>query len=57
MAICIVLVESCPYYTVRVEFADQQFDQTIVSDAVGDDLVAQLQVYADEYQDAWMNGN
>jgi len=57
MAACIILLESQPYYTVRVEFADQQFDQTLVFEDIGGNLVAQLQAYADEYQNAWTSGN
>jgi hypothetical protein len=57
MATCTILLESQPYYTVRVEFADQQFDQTLVCEDIGGNLVAQLQAYADEYQDAWISGN
>ena len=57
MATCTVLLESQPYYTVRVEFADQQFDQILVSGEIGESLVAQLQAYADEYRDAWISGN
>lgn len=57
MATWIVLLESQPYYTVRVEFADQQFDQILVFEDIGENLVARLQSYADEYQDAWISGN
>jgi hypothetical protein len=42
------------YQTIEVKFADQTFVQTVVSTKVGDELAAQLQNYADEYEAAWL---
>ena len=42
------------YQTIEVKFADQTFVQTVVSTKVGDELTAQLQNYADEYEAAWL---
>ena len=57
MATCTVLHEYRPYYAVCVEFADRQFNQTLVCEELGENLVAQLQAYADEYQNAWISEN
>jgi hypothetical protein len=38
----------------RVSFADQVFEQSIVSKLVGDELMAQLQTYADDYEAGWL---
>jgi hypothetical protein len=54
MATVTIIQSAAPYYTVRVEFADQQFDQTLVSVQAGEALIAQLQAYADEYEAAWL---
>ena len=42
------------YQAIEVKFADQTFVQTVVSTKVGDELAAQLQNYADEYEAAWL---
>jgi hypothetical protein len=41
------------YYTIRVEFLGQSFDQTIISSNTGAELTAQLQSYADQYESDW----
>jgi hypothetical protein len=53
MASCTILADSAPYYTVRIEFGEQTFDQTLVSVNTGAELVAQFQAYADQYEIDW----
>ena len=53
MATVATLYAGPPYYGVRVAFADQQFDQLLISDKTGAELDAQLQAYADEYEQEW----
>lgn len=53
MATYTILADSAPYYTVRVEFGEQTFEQTLVSAPTGAELEAQLQGYADQYEADW----
>jgi hypothetical protein len=54
MAKATILATNGEYLTVLVEFADQTFEQVIVTDKTGDALEAQLQGYANDYETAWM---
>jgi len=42
------------YITLRVMFADQVFEQQIISALSGDDLTDFLQLYADDYERDWL---
>ena len=53
MATYTILAAGAPYYTVRVEFGDQAFEQTLVSAKTGAQLDAQFQAYADQYELDW----
>ena len=53
MATATILAESLPYYTVRIEFGDQVFDQTLISIQTGNALERQFQGYADQYEIDW----
>lgn len=53
MGTCTILADSAPYYTVRIEFGEQTFDQTLISVNTGAELVAQFQAYADQYESDW----
>jgi hypothetical protein len=44
---------SAPYYTVLIEFADQAFEQLLISIKTGAQLNAQFQDYADIYESEW----
>jgi hypothetical protein len=44
---------AAPYYTVRVEFGEQAFEQMLVSIKTGAELEAQFQAYADQYETDW----
>jgi hypothetical protein len=52
MATFEIVTKSAPYYTVRVSFKNQQFDQQVVSAKTGKALTTELQAYADEYERA-----
>jgi hypothetical protein len=54
MATVTIIESAAPYYTVLVEFAEQQFGQTLISAESGPALAAQLQAYADDYEAAWL---
>jgi hypothetical protein len=54
MATVTIIQSAAPYYTVLVEFAGQQFNQTLVSAKTGAALTKQIQDYADEYEAAWL---
>lgn len=49
-----IISAAAPYYTIRVTFGEQSFEQTIISNNTGAALDAQLQAYADEYASAWV---
>jgi hypothetical protein len=53
MANYTILWAAAPYYTVRVEFGDQLFEQPLISVKTGAPLAAQFQAYADAYESAW----
>jgi len=42
-----------PYHEVRVLFADQAFDQLLVTSKTGTALDTMLQSYADNYETEW----
>jgi hypothetical protein len=54
MATFTITDSSPPYHTLRIEFADQQFDQQVISTKEGDDLNTFLQSYADQYEADWL---
>jgi hypothetical protein len=54
MATAQVIDPRAPYYTIRVQFDEQEFEQLIVSSATGAELDALLQAYAAEYEAAWL---
>lgn len=56
MATVKVTQSAPPYYTLRVEFDGLTFDQTIVSDKTGAELLEQVQAYADDYERDWAAG-
>jgi hypothetical protein len=49
-----VLAEHDEYYLVRVTFLGNSFDQWIVSPSIGSALEVQIQLYAEEYEAAWV---
>lgn len=53
MATFTILEDQKPYYTVRVEFGDQVFDQKLVSSKTGAQLTSQFQAYADLMETDW----
>ncbi|MFM1991275.1 MAG: hypothetical protein RJA99_4232 [Pseudomonadota bacterium] len=50
MAEVSILSAAAPYYTVRVQFGEHAFEQTLVSINSGQALTAQLQEYGDAYE-------
>jgi hypothetical protein len=54
MAKATIIATNGEYLTVLVEFADQVFEQVVVTDKTGDTLEAQLQGYANDYEAAWL---
>ncbi len=53
MATFTILESKDNYYTVRVEFGDQVFDQRLTSEKTGKALTDQFQAYADQYETDW----
>jgi hypothetical protein len=53
MATYTTLSAAAPYYTVRIEFGDQEFRQILTSVKTGAQLAAQFQAYADQYEADW----
>lgn len=53
MATYTILSSSAPYYTVRIEFDEHEFDQQIFSAKTGAALNTMLQAYADSYAAEW----
>jgi hypothetical protein len=55
MAKATILATNGEYLTVLVEFADQAFEQVIITDKVGAALDTELQAYADKYESDWLS--
>lgn len=53
MATFTITQSSVPYYAVLIEFAAQAFEQLLISVKTGALLDAQLQDYADAYENEW----
>lgn len=53
MAQVTILSNAAPYLQIEVAFADQKFEQTLVSTKTGKALTDQLQAYADAYEAEW----
>lgn len=54
MASATILNSSAPYYTILVEFGEQQFEQTVICLKTGAQLTTFLQGYADKYESDWL---
>lgn len=48
-----IISEAAPYLQIEVAFADQKFEQALVSNKTGQALTDQLQAYADAYEADW----
>jgi hypothetical protein len=55
MATAIIIKSSAPYYTVRVEFGNNVFEQQIVSLKTGAALKKQVDSYATDYERNWLD--
>jgi hypothetical protein len=53
MAQYTIVSNAAPYLQIEVAFADQMFEQVLVSSKTGKALADQLQAYADAYEDEW----
>jgi hypothetical protein len=54
MAQYAIVSNAAPYLQIEVAFADQMFEQVLVSSKTGQALADQLQAYADAYESEWV---